>query len=239
LWTDAAAFVGTEMIVEATVVRTHNSGNAVFLNFAEEFQGTFNVVVFQEDWHKFPTPPETLFYGRRIRAQGLIEEYQGAPQIVVRDPWQIESALTLGQEEVCECSTPVVAQADVTATAVSREAVASASEQTDRAAGATKPSPHIEVVNWQDAAAFDGETVTVEGRVKVTYNSGKVVFLNFDEDYRNTFKIVIFPEAWPLFPQPPEDMYEGQLVQVMGQVKMYQGAPEIIVETPDAIRILE
>jgi micrococcal nuclease len=63
--------------------------------------------------------------------------------------------------------------------------------------------------------------------------------LNFDEDYQRTFKVVIFPDAWPLFPQPPEDMYQDQLVQVTGLVKMYQGAPEIIVETPDAIYILE
>jgi micrococcal nuclease len=94
-------------------------------------------------------------------------------------------------------------------------------------------------VDWQDAAAFVGQTITVEGRVVATYNSGKVVFLNFDEDYRHTFKVVIFPDAWPLFPQPPEDMYQGRLVRATGQVKMYQGAPEIIVETPDAIEILE
>lgn len=238
-WTDAAEFVGSEMIVEGTVVQTHNSGKAVFLNFAEEFQGTFSVVVFPEDWHKFPAPPETLFYGRRIRVQGLIEEYQGTPEMVMRDPWQIEVALTLGQEEACECGTPVVTQVVVTATPSAREEPASASEPVVSTADATEPSPDIQVVNWQDAAAFDGKMVCVEGRVLATYNSGKVIFLNFDEDYRSTFKVVIFPEAWPLFPQPPEDMYQDQLVRVTGQVKMYQGAPEIIVETPDAIQIVE
>jgi len=238
-WTDAAEFVGTEMIVEGTVVRAHNSGKAVFLNFTEDFQGTFSVVVFLEDWHKFPKPPETLFYGRRIRAQGLIEEYQGVPEIVVRDPWQIEAALTLGHEELCECGPPVDTQAAFTVTPPAGEEITTTSALTVPTASATKPSPDIEVINWQDAAAYDGEIVSIEGRVVATYNSGKVVFLNFDEDYRNTFKVVIFPEAWSLFPQPPEDMYQDQLVRVMGQVKMYQGAPEIIVETPDAIRILE
>ena len=238
-WTDAADFVGTETIVEGTVVRTYNSSKAVFLNFAEDYQGTFSVVIFPDDWSKFPRPPEALFYGRRIRVQGLVEDYQGAPEIVVRDPWQIEIALTLGQEEACECGTPVVTQVVVTATSSAREKLALTSEPAIPTAGVTEPPPAIEVVDWQDAAAFAGKTATIEGRVIATYNSGKVVFLNFDEDYRRTFKVVIFPEAWSLFPQPPENMYQGQLVRVTGQIRMYQGAPEIIVETPDAIRILE
>jgi DNA/RNA endonuclease YhcR with UshA esterase domain len=235
LWTDAADFVGTEMIVEGTVIQTHNSGKAVFLNFAEDRQGSFSIVIFPEDGHKFPAPPEALFYGRKVRAQGLIEEYQDAPEIVVRDPWQIEVALTLGQHEACECGTPVVAQVVVTATSSAREKLVEASEP----AVPTASPPAIEVVNWQDAATFAGRTVTVEGRVVATYNSGKVVFLNFDEDYRHTFKVVIFPDAWPLFPQPPEEMYQDHLVQVTGRVKMYEGAPEIIIESPDAIYILE
>jgi DNA/RNA endonuclease YhcR with UshA esterase domain len=261
-WTDAAKFVGTEMIIEGTIVQTHNSGKAVFLNFAEDYQGTFSVVVFPEDWHKFPAPPETLFYGRRVRAQGLIEDYQGAPEIVVRDPWQIEVALTLGQEEDCECGTPLAIQVVVTASPSATKELASSSESAVPTAGVTVhpsvteepapssesavptagvavPSPTIEVVNWQNAAAFAGKTVTVEGRIIATYNSGRVVFLNFDEDYQRTFKVVIFPDAWPLFPQAPEDMYQGQSVRVTGYVKMYQEAPEIIVETPDAIQILE
>jgi DNA/RNA endonuclease YhcR with UshA esterase domain len=250
-WTDAADFVGTEMIVEGTVVRTYNSDQAVFLNFVEDYQGTFSVVIFPEDWSKFPRPPETLFYGRRIRVQGLIEEYQATPEIVVRDPWQIEIALTLGQEEACDCGTPVMVEVVVTATPAVTDEAAPTSEPVEATADATEPPPATELppttesppatvlVNWQDAAAFVGQIVTVEGQVVDTYNSGKVVFLNFDEDYRRTFTVVIFPDAWPLFPQPPEELYRGQWVRVTGRVKMYEGAPEIIVETPDVIEILE
>jgi len=245
LWADAADFVGVEMVVEGRVVRTYASDKAVFLNFAEDYQGTFQVVIFPEDLAKFSDPPETFFYGRQIRVQGLIKQYQGAPEIVVRDPWQIEVALTPGQDESPNCGTPVVVQVVVTATPPA------ASEPTGSPAGATQvrkpeavPSePQAGgasgVVDWQEAAAFAGETVTVAGEVVETYNSGKVVFLNFDEDYSHTFKVVIFPEAWPLFPQAPEELYRGRAVQVTGLVKMYQGAPEIIVETPDAIKLAE
>jgi DNA/RNA endonuclease YhcR with UshA esterase domain len=238
-WIDAADFVGTEMIIEGTVTRTHNSGNAVFLNFSDDRQGGFSVVIFPEDWAKFPAPPETLFYGRRIRAEGLIQEYQGTIEVVVRDPWQIEVALTLGQEEAYDCGTPAVIEVVVTATPSTGDELASAGESATQSADVRPPTSASEVISWRDAAAFTGQTVNVEGRVIDTYNSGKVVFLNFDEDYQNTFKVVIFPEVWPLFPQPPEDLYRDRVVRVSGQVEIYQGAPEIIVETPDAIQILE
>jgi len=157
----------------------------------------------------------------------------------VREPWQIEVGLTLGAAEACECGTPSVIEIVVTATPSETVQLAPAVEPTHPAQNATEAPPAIQVVGWQNAADFNGQTVTVEGQVVATYNSGKVVFLNFDEDYRQTFKIVIFPNAWPLFPQPPEDMYRGRLVRVTGQVQIYQGAPEIIIETPEAIQILE
>jgi DNA/RNA endonuclease YhcR with UshA esterase domain len=238
-WTDAADFVGTEVVVEGTVVRTYNSAKAVFLNFAEDYQGTFSVVIFPEDWDKFPMPPETLFYGRRIRVQGLVEQYQGAPEIVVSEPWQIEVALTLGQAEACDCGTPIVIQVLVTVTPPATDEPAEAGGAVEPTADVMETPPATGVVNWQDVAAFVGKTASVEGRVVDTYNSGKVVFLNFNEDYRHTFKAVIFSDAWPLFPQPPEDLYRGRLVRVTGLIKLYQGVPEIIVETPDAIEILE
>jgi DNA/RNA endonuclease YhcR with UshA esterase domain len=164
----------------------------------------------------------------------LIRQYEGSPEIIVRDPWQIEVALTLGQEADCDCGTSVAVQV-VTATPPAT------GESAEEVTGVTQtpPATTTVVINWQKAAAFVGQTVTVEGRVVDTYNSGQVVFLNFDEDYRHTFKVVIFPNAWPLFPQPPEDLYRGRMVRVTGQVKLYQGAPEIVVETPGAIEIME
>jgi micrococcal nuclease len=66
-----------------------------------------------------------------------------------------------------------------------------------------------------------------------------VVFLNFDQDFRTTFKVAIFADAWPLFPAPPEDHYRDKTVRVKGQIKMYQNAPEIIVDQPGQIEIVE
>ena len=44
---------------------------------------------------------------------------------------------------------------------------------------------------------------------------------------------------WPLFPAAPEDYYKDKMVQVTGEIKMYQNAPEIIVDHPDQIEIME
>ena len=94
-------------------------------------------------------------------------------------------------------------------------------------------------MSWQDAAQYYGQVVTIEGSVVATYNSGKVVFLNFHQDYRTHFTAVIFPDDWDKFPEPPEDLFLDMLVRVTGLVKEYEGAPEIIVEEPAQIEIVE
>jgi len=94
-------------------------------------------------------------------------------------------------------------------------------------------------VSWQNAAQYYGQVVTIEGRVVATYNSGKVVFLNFHQDYSTSFKAVIFPAAWDKFPEPPAELFLDKLVRVTGLVKEYEGAPEIIVEEPAQIEIIE
>jgi micrococcal nuclease len=89
-WGEAGQHIGEYAIVEGTVVRTYNAGNVIFLNFAQEYQGTFTVVIFAEDAAKFPQPPEQLYLDRHIRVTGEISEYRGTPQIIVRHPGQIE-----------------------------------------------------------------------------------------------------------------------------------------------------
>ncbi|MBU7046109.1 MAG: hypothetical protein HXS54_06690 [Theionarchaea archaeon] len=80
--------------------------------------------------------------------------------------------------------------------------------------------------------------VIVEGIIVKTYNSGTVCFLNFHTNYQN-FTVVIFASDFPGFPLSPESFYLGKTVQIIGIVKEYKGSPEIIVKTPDQIRILD
>jgi hypothetical protein len=239
---DSAAFIGENITVEGTVSRTHNSGNAVFLNFSPDINDVFTAVIFPDDWPKFPAPPENLFAGKLVRIEGVIEEYQGTPEIIIKDPWQIEVALTLGQPVVssCDCQSaqalqPPIVTPDMPVIETPPAAAVAPAEPTEAVAIAAGE----DIISWTDAAAYNGQTVTVEGQVVDTYNSGKVVLLNFDPDFRTTFKVAIFADAWPLFPAPPEEYYRNKTVRVTGQIKMYQNAPEIVVDRADQIEIVE
>jgi DNA/RNA endonuclease YhcR with UshA esterase domain len=231
------------------VYRTHNSGSAVFLNFSQEQQKNgFTAVIFPDDWTKFPAPPEELFYGKLVRVEGAVQEYKGTPEIIIKEPWQIEVALTLGQPVTCNCPAqvnPMPASETVVATTPEAELIEPVPADTASAPQAetvevqAADAAGAKLVSWEEAANYVGQTITVAGTVVDTYNSGKVVFLNFGQDYRNSFKIVIFPDAWDKFPAPPEIYYQHQAVQVTGQVEIYQNSPEIVVDQPDQIVMME
>ena len=95
----------------------------------------------------------------------------------------------------------------------------------------------LPVVNWSDADKYYGQYVIVEGIIVDTYNSGNVCFLNFHTNY-DYFTAVIFASDFPEFTVPPGFYYLGKTVHIIGIIKEYNGSPEIIVKTPDQIRVL-
>ncbi|MBL7222828.1 MAG: hypothetical protein ISS72_03150 [Candidatus Brocadiae bacterium] len=96
-----------------------------------------------------------------------------------------------------------------------------------------------DVVRWQDAAKHVGEYSTVEGTIVGSYNSGKACFLNFASDWRHTFTAVIFARRFAAFPERPEEHYRGRRVRVTGLVVEYRGKPEIVLDSPDQIEVLD
>ncbi len=228
-YTDAADFVGETVIVEGTIVDTYNSGQAVFLNF-DDTVDSFHLVIFPEDWAKFPQPPETLLYGQWVRVEGAVTTYQNRPQIIVREPWQLEVALTLGQPILTECDCQCEADCQP-ATAFAPPAT------TPVTPTATIPPPTV--ISWEEAPNYIGVSTTVAGQVVDTHNSGNVVYLNFAEQYQGTFRVVIFPDAWSRFPAPPEQFYANATINVTGQISTYRGSPQIIVDDPSQIEVLE
>ncbi|MBU7046418.1 MAG: thermonuclease family protein [Theionarchaea archaeon] len=95
----------------------------------------------------------------------------------------------------------------------------------------------IPVISWSDAQEYYNQYVIVEGTIVKTYNSGNVCFLNFDTNYQ-CFTAVIFASDFPGFPFIPEVFYLGKTVYIIGIIKEYNGSPEIIVKTPDQIKII-
>ena len=96
---------------------------------------------------------------------------------------------------------------------------------------------NLPVISWSDADDYYNQYVIVEGTIVDTYNSGIVCFLNFHPDYQY-FTAVIFACDIPGFAGPPDTYYLGKKVQIIGIIKQYRGSPEIIVKTPDQIKII-
>jgi micrococcal nuclease len=95
----------------------------------------------------------------------------------------------------------------------------------------------IPVIDWAEADDYYNQYVIIEGTIVDTYNSGIVCFLNFHTDY-HFFTAVIFACDFPGFPDPPDTYYLGKKVQIIGIIREYKGSPEIIIKTPEQIRIL-
>jgi micrococcal nuclease len=91
---DAPKYIGMEKTVCGTVASaTHairTKGRPTFLNLDQPYPNQiFTVVIWGSDRNKFKSPPETSFRGKRICVNGIIEDYRGKPEIVVRSPDQI------------------------------------------------------------------------------------------------------------------------------------------------------
>ena len=96
---------------------------------------------------------------------------------------------------------------------------------------------NLPVIDWSDADDYYNQYVIVEGTIVDTYNSGIVCFLNFHSNYQY-FTAVIFACDLPGFPYPLDTYYLGKNVHIIGIIKQYRSSPEIIVKTPDQIKIL-
>jgi len=89
---NAGNYYGKEMIVEGRVIDGFSSKtNTVFLNFEKAYPNQcFTAVIFNSEQYKFVQNPEDYYSNKTIRVKGEIENYQGKPEIILKDPSQIE-----------------------------------------------------------------------------------------------------------------------------------------------------
>ena len=88
----AENYYGKELIVEGKVVDAYRSKkNNLFLNFGKPYPNQcFSAVIFSSDLSKFGKSPEKYYNQKTLRVRGKIQEYQGKPEIILKDPSQIE-----------------------------------------------------------------------------------------------------------------------------------------------------
>lgn len=103
----------------------------------------------------------------------------------------------------------------------------------------TKEKTGLKVVGACNAGNYYGKEIIVEGKIVDAYRSKtNTVFLNFEKAYPNhCFTSVIFSSDQYKFVQKPEDYYLNKNVRIKGEIKEYQGKPEIIFKNPSQIEI--
>jgi len=94
-WHEAKNHIGERTTVYGTVVdatwASGSNGKPTFLNLGNPYpdQDRFTVVIWIGNRAKFPEPPEVYYHGKTIYVSGLIDSYEGVPQIEVTSPDQI------------------------------------------------------------------------------------------------------------------------------------------------------
>lgn len=97
----------------------------------------------------------------------------------------------------------------------------------------------IPVINFEDADRYYGQNVIVEGAIVDSYNSGEVCVLCFHFDCEQHLTAVIFACDFPSFPEQPEVFYLDKKVKIIGLVREFKDALEVILKTPNQIKVID
>jgi micrococcal nuclease len=84
-WVNADNYYNQYVIIEGIIINTYNSGIVCFLNFHTDYQYC-TAVIFACDLPGFPYPPDTYYLGKKVQIIGIIREYRGSPEIIVKTP---------------------------------------------------------------------------------------------------------------------------------------------------------
>lgn len=265
-WDQAHHHIGEKAIVEGKIVDSHNTGKVCYLNFHSDYELYTTVVIFADDFGKFPSPPEKFYLNKSIRVSGEISQYRDRPQIIIEGPDQITvvgaaaaapSAAVVPPRPASpvappSSAPPVVSRPAVAPNAppssappvVSRPAPASfvparpAEPVVPRPVAASPSASGLPVVDWREARKYMGTEVVVEGKIVGARNIGSVCYLNFDPDYRTYVSGVILSESFGEFAGAPETIFINKHVRITGRVSDRDGRPQIIISSASQIEII-
>ncbi len=89
---NAGNYIGEEKIVEGKIASGYKSKtNTIFLNFEKPYPNyCFTATIFSSNLINFPENPQEYYEGKIVRVKGVIKEYNGKPEIILKDRSQIE-----------------------------------------------------------------------------------------------------------------------------------------------------
>lgn len=97
----------------------------------------------------------------------------------------------------------------------------------------------LPLISFKEADQFIGKEVIVEGEIVDTAATASVNYLNFSFDYQNDLSLVIFNQDLNKFSYQPADFLKDKKIKVLGRVELYQGSPQIVVNQPHNILIID
>jgi micrococcal nuclease len=97
----------------------------------------------------------------------------------------------------------------------------------------------LPVISFQEAASFIGERVIVAGKIVNTAAADSINYLNFSDNYQDTLSLVIFNHNLNKFDYQPAEYILNKKIKVLGKIELYQGSPQIIVDDPHDILIID
>lgn len=90
----------------------------------------------------------------------------------------------------------------------------------------------------RDVKNYSGETVVVTGKVTDIHVSEKVSYLNFGEKFpKNDFSAVVFSGMYDEFGDL--NRFDHRTVEIKGSVSLFRDKPQIILNSPEQIKILK
>jgi DNA/RNA endonuclease YhcR with UshA esterase domain len=210
-WDEAGKYVGKEVVVEGTIIDTKNTGPVCLLQFSRGKDG-FYLAVFDKAMNAWPEKPEKFFLGKKIQVSGKVVTYRDRPQI------KIESA---AQVKVVDTTKPGAPTASAPVVAAPAAIV------------------NVPTIAWSQASRCIGQVMTVEGVIiDASESQSKSVFLNFSKD-KDAFYAVIMEGRLGAFAASPLDLYRGKKVRVTGRITTYKDRPQIRLESPAQIVVVE
>lgn len=95
------------------------------------------------------------------------------------------------------------------------------------------------VVPWNEAGKYIDQNIVMQGTVVRAVKSRNVVFLNFDQNWKDTFYVVIFKDAWKDFEPSPEKVLLNKTVRVTGKVYTHDKRPQMRVTKGSQVEVIE
>ncbi len=97
----------------------------------------------------------------------------------------------------------------------------------------------VGIVPWYEARRYLGQVITAEGKIVKTHNTGKVCFLNFVEDFRGRFYVILFEDVLDRWPAPPEQYFLNKTIRVTGEVRTHNSTPQLQVRKAEQIVVVD